>query len=474
MSSAAPYPHTPAPEHTAQWEHKLQQRLGMSSEELYQGICRLISRQAASDRQDLAQEIFLQVLLSLDQYRQDGPPEAWVNAIARHHISRYYRRQRRARSSGELPLEDDTTAVFVVEGSRSPEQQLQERQFIALVDEALSAQSDRTRQALWMTEVEGSSCQDAGEALGLDPQHVRNRKSDLRKLLRRDEALWRAVPSHWGEFGKMLGIAGGLLCVLVVLAVLILILNVVGRSPAPEAESFAQQPARAALRVGGSRSPAPPVIPAGDDPEQLYRRGLFSEAKARCDQSEALGSTSICMLATLETLVAARAPFSERQCAQLSAWAKPEVLFDYKLRAARLYRIGCKPPEVSAPPKRLSPSEFAALEDVLKGKSLDIWGDKPRPTPAPTPDPAPWSASERDRQEAFSAVFNGAPKRAIKLCEPIAEQEPECYRIMGLAYTKLHDRKRACVSFQAALDHKLNGADAIKRQMQKIGCDKKL
>lgn len=101
--------------------------------------------------------------------------------------------------------------------------------------------------------------------------------------------------------------------------------------------------------------------------------------------------------------------------------------------------------------------------------------DKPKSTKKDSPEPeAKYTPEElaQMRQDAFSKVFNGDPKGAISTCTTVLRQggDKECHRILGLAYHKLGDTDNACKQFKRALNAKLNGANAIQNQMEKLGC----
>lgn len=421
----------------ADWDEKLQARLGMNAAQLYQGIMRLLARQRSSERDDLAHDIFLSVLLHLDQYRGDGPAQAWVATIARHQTTRWATRHRRqVVGLGDWSTQHDPSA--------SPEQQLQERQFMSMVHQALEQHTTTTRQALLLTELEGQSCQEAAQVLGLDEQRVKNRKSDARKQLRDDPALLEALPSHWGSFARLGAAAIG---AFLLVGALLWWIGARDRQPTPTQEAIATSPTPSPQpqEQGASKAPTMIASPAAQSSservEALYKQGLYTQAQQLC-QSEA-SKDPLCELIDIE-LAARNPPLQSAQCATLDRWSK-DARFTHALRARTLWRNHC----------------------VSQLKSP--------PTPTPQPALSQDASLEERKRRANSLLFAGGDtKEAINLCTQVLNEggSKDCYRILGIAYHKQGDKPNACKNLNLALKSNPPNPQAIEGFMKKLGCKK--
>ena len=422
----------------ADWDAKLQERLGMSAAQLYQGIMRLLARQRGPERDDLAQDIFLSVLLHLDQYRGDGPAQAWVAAIARRHTTRWAtHHQRQVIGLGDW---------LRLDPGASPEQQLQERQFMSMVHQALEQNTTTTRQALLLTELEGQSCQEAAEALGLDEQRVKNRKSDARKQLRDDPALLEALPSHWGSFARLGAAALG--AFLLVSAVMWW-LNTRTSQPEPAQEAVATSPIPSPPRQddgqGASRAPMMLASPSAQDSSArlkgLYKQGLYTQAQELCQAEPKLAKDELCALIDIE-LAVRRPPLSVAHCTQLDTWSKASR-FEHALRARSLWRNHCVTQLKTAPKRAVLPAlkPDASLDELKQHAQMSLFG-------------------------------GGEPDESIRLCKEVLERggSKDCHRILGIAYNKKGDNANACKHLDLARKSDPPNPGAIEGFMKKIGC----
>lgn len=418
----------------ADWDQKLQARLGMNAAQLYQGIMLLLARQRSPERDDLAHDIFLSVLLHLDQYRGDGPAQAWVATIARHHTTRWAMRyKRQVVGLGDWSTPQDPSA--------SPEQHLQERQFMSMVHQALEQHTTTTRQALLLTELEGQSCQEAAQVLGLDEQRVKNRKSDARKQLRDDPALLEALPSHWGSFARLGAAALG---AFLLVSALLWWWGARDRQPTPTQEAIATSPTPSPepqdQAPGASKAPMMLTSPAAqssiDRVEALYKQGLYAQAQQLCQREPEAAKDALCELISLSQ-AARQLPLFTKQCAALEQLSK-STSFKYALDARSLWRKHCDPPFKYVPPK--APAPDASVEEKLRA--------------------------------ARSLLFTGGTKESIKLCTQVLQEggSMDCYLILGVAYHKQGDLPNACKNLNRALKSKHANRKAIEAFMKKIGC----
>lgn len=424
----------------ADWDARLQERLGMSAAQLYQGIMRLLARQRGPERDDLAQDIFLSVLLHLDQYRGDGPAQAWVAAIARRHTTRWAtHHQRQVIGLGDW---------LRLDPGASPEQQLQERQFMSMVHQALAQNTTTTRQALLLTELEGQSCQEAAEVLGLDEQRVKNRKSDARKQLRDDPALLEALPSHWGSFARLGAAALG---AFLLVSAIMWWLNTRASQPELDQEAIATSPRQSPQPQGdgqgASRAPMMLASPRVQDLSArlngLYKQGLYTQAQQLCQAEPKLAKDELCALIDIE-LAVRRPPLTNAQCAQLDTWSKASR-FEHALRARTLWRNHC----------------------VTQLKSA------PKPAPAVTPELNPDASLEELKTRATSLLFSrGDLDESIRLCKEVLERggSKDCHRILGIAYNKKGDQANTCKHLELARKSNPPNPGAIERYMERIGC----
>lgn len=131
---------------------------------------RLTGNRAAAE--DVAQEVFLKICRRLDQYRGEASFLGWVYRITVRQAHDW------RRSAGPATVE--LPAVMAGPGlDAAREEQLRR------VEEAMGVLSEKERQALVLTEIEGFTSVEAARVLGTLAITVRVRAGQARKKLRR-------------------------------------------------------------------------------------------------------------------------------------------------------------------------------------------------------------------------------------------------------------------------------------------------
>jgi len=143
-------------------------------------VARMISFDA--DREELLQEIFVQVFLSLGRFRGDAKLSTWIHRIAVNVTLQHLRRKGRR---VQLQLGDDRTlseqSAEVASPASSPEDDAILKQRRVAVERALEMLSPKKRIVLVLSDFEGHSSQELGEIVGASALTVRTRLFYARK-----------------------------------------------------------------------------------------------------------------------------------------------------------------------------------------------------------------------------------------------------------------------------------------------------
>ena len=151
----------------------LETLLGGIERRVYGLAYRLTGNRAVAE--DVAQEALFKVCRRLHQYR-GGSFLGWVYRIVVRQASDW------RRAAGPVTLE----LVEIPSAGLDPERQEQLRR----VEEAMQVLSDKEREALVLTEIEGFTSVEAGRVLGTLAITVRVRAAQARKKLRRALSPW--------------------------------------------------------------------------------------------------------------------------------------------------------------------------------------------------------------------------------------------------------------------------------------------
>lgn len=127
---------------------------------------------------DIVQETFVAVMSSAGSFEGDGSARAWIFGIARHRISRQFRR-RVAEPETFEPLAE----LGLRAGWGNPELAASRTESIALVKEALGRLSDEAREVIVLRDLEGFTNPETAKVLGLEVNAVKSRLHRARLAL---------------------------------------------------------------------------------------------------------------------------------------------------------------------------------------------------------------------------------------------------------------------------------------------------
>ncbi len=126
------------------------------------------------DAEDVAHDIFLQVLQDLHQLRQPKAFPAWIYRISRREIARHRRRAWLARTlwgqAGSVPGE-----VEVRSPGEHPDGLVERAEAVRMVQEVMNGLSAAQREVLVLCDLEGRSGPEVAELLGIPEGTVRSR-----------------------------------------------------------------------------------------------------------------------------------------------------------------------------------------------------------------------------------------------------------------------------------------------------------
>ena len=130
------------------------------------------------EAEDIAQEVFLKALESLDSYKERGSPmQAWLFKIARNLVIDHLRKMERRRA---VPI--DTVQIL---DTTKPEEILETRLQVEKLSEALKQLTPAQREVIHLRCLAGLTSAEVGEILGKSSGAVREMQSAAIKLLRK-------------------------------------------------------------------------------------------------------------------------------------------------------------------------------------------------------------------------------------------------------------------------------------------------
>lgn len=139
------------------------------------------------EARDVSQEVFLQVFRTLSGFQGRSSFKTWIYRIAVnqcHNRRRWWKRRRRGQ---QVSLEVLAPADEARLGSPcAPDQEYERGERSRDVQRALQAVPFAQRTVLLLREVEGLSCEQVAEALGVPVGTVKSRLSRAREALRRE------------------------------------------------------------------------------------------------------------------------------------------------------------------------------------------------------------------------------------------------------------------------------------------------
>ena len=147
------------------------------ADKLYALFTRLVG--PVGEREDLIQEAFLEAYRALPSFRGESAFSTFLHRIAVRvgcdFLSRHTRRER--------VILDERVLDELVAGQASPEDSTESRLELARAFRLLDLLSAKRRAAFVLVAVEGLSLAEAGQALGIDEQAVKQRVLSARKEL---------------------------------------------------------------------------------------------------------------------------------------------------------------------------------------------------------------------------------------------------------------------------------------------------
>ncbi len=133
-----------------------------------------------TEREDIAQEVFLRVFRHLAAYRRGRSFSAWIYKIAVNAVHDARSRARRL-SEGEVPWSDEADAKVA---STSAGEDVGRRELAARLEAALASLTEREREVFVLKELEGLDSDEVARALGISEVTVRRHLGLARERLR--------------------------------------------------------------------------------------------------------------------------------------------------------------------------------------------------------------------------------------------------------------------------------------------------
>jgi RNA polymerase sigma-70 factor (ECF subfamily) len=135
----------------------------------------------APERDDLVQQIFLDLYRALPRFRGDAALTTFLYRIVLNVACEHLERRRRGRARNE-PLDDRQLETLIAPGA-SPEQQARQRQELRRLFEHLEELSPKRRAAFVLVAVEGLPLEDAAALLNANPPAIKQRVLEARRQL---------------------------------------------------------------------------------------------------------------------------------------------------------------------------------------------------------------------------------------------------------------------------------------------------
>lgn len=132
--------------------------------------------------EDLASEVFLEVVKSIATFRGEADIKTWIFSIARHRWYMYLRWKKK-----QVPTEELTDTLAAP--GKSLEMQFQDKELANRICQLLDKEPERTRKIVLMR-IEGYSFYEIGEAFGISENSARvidfRAKSKMRQILQKE------------------------------------------------------------------------------------------------------------------------------------------------------------------------------------------------------------------------------------------------------------------------------------------------
>lgn len=132
--------------------------------------------------EDLASEVFLEVVKSIASFRGESDIKTWMFSIARHKWCDYLRKKHRQ-------VETETLTEFLGSTEKGPDERYLDRELLEQIEVLLEAEPERTRKVVRMR-MEGFSFHEIGKALGISESSARviyfRTKEKIRQILEKE------------------------------------------------------------------------------------------------------------------------------------------------------------------------------------------------------------------------------------------------------------------------------------------------
>ncbi len=161
-------------------EAALEQLLSLHEKSVYRFGLRMCGSE--EDAKDVLQETLLAAFRGLHQFRGDAELSTWLYQVARTHCFRSRRRRSGAPETHE-PLQSGEVRELP-SAERGPDEVSHARQMGELLQAAILALPDTSREALILRDVEGLSAEEAAEVVGIEVRALKSRLHRARLQLR--------------------------------------------------------------------------------------------------------------------------------------------------------------------------------------------------------------------------------------------------------------------------------------------------
>lgn len=135
----------------------------------------------AADADDLAQDVMVRMLRTLDQFAGDAKFTSWLYAVTRSVALDRSRREKRERGRRENPR---AVAHLEPEPAPGPQANAERAERTEALEAVLQGLPERQREAFDLVELQGMTSVEAGELLGIEPVSVRAHLHRARRTLR--------------------------------------------------------------------------------------------------------------------------------------------------------------------------------------------------------------------------------------------------------------------------------------------------
>lgn len=137
--------------------------------------------------EDITQEVFVRVYVSITTYRPEGLFNAWIYRIATN-LSRNELRKNRnivqVSLSESIPSKDDNLSLIDLIGdeSQSPDELMKRKEMQETMERVLESMPEMHKEAIVLCVIEGLSYEEAAAVIGINSKAVSTRLSRARKM----------------------------------------------------------------------------------------------------------------------------------------------------------------------------------------------------------------------------------------------------------------------------------------------------